>query len=183
MPQAFRDQTADYYILKPYTKQDLISAAQRASLLRLRQKKRIYIETFGRFNVYVDDKFVLFKSRIAKEILALLVHKRGTALGNKEAFFTIWEDEPYDHQTSTAYRKGLRKLKDTLSNFGIEDILISSGKEHRLDITKFDCDYYDFLNHDPDAIRKYQGEYMLDYSWGEETAAYLTSIKDPVSYE
>lgn len=180
MVEAFRDKGADYFIMKPYTSEDIRSVIERAKLLSVRQKKTIYIETFGRFNIYKDGKFIRFTSAIAKEILALLVDKRGTALGNKEAFYTIWEDRAYDHQTAASYRKGLRKLRDTLDEAGIRDILISSGREHRLDITKFDCDYYQFLEGEPEAIQKFRGEYMLDYSWGEETTATLSAMTNIV---
>lgn len=178
MVEAFRSRSADYYILKPYSHDDLQDAAHRAKLLSVRQKKRIYIETFGSFNIYLDGQILLFKSRIAKEIMALLVHKRGTALNNKEAFYIIWEDAPYTHEKATGFRKGIRKLKDVLEAAGISDILISSGKEHSLDISKVDCDYYDFLNGDIEATKKFNGEYMLDYSWGEETTAELIAIKN-----
>lgn len=177
MVEAFRSRSADYYILKPYSREDLQDAAHRAKLLSVRQKKRIYIETFGRFNIYLDGQILLFKSGIAKEIMALLVHKCGTALSNKEAFFTMWEDVPYTHEKATGLRKGMCKLKDILESAGISDILISSGKEHSLDISKVDCDYYDFLNGSIEATKKFHGEYMLDYSWGEETAAELIEIK------
>lgn len=176
MVEAFRDKAADYYLMKPYTSDDIKSVIARAKLLSVRQKKRIYIETFGRFNIYLDGNFVRFTSAIAKEIFALIVDKRGTALGNREAFYTLWEDRAYDHQEATCYRKGLKKLRDTLDAAGIGDILISSGKEHRLDISKVDCDYYQFLEGDPEAMQKFRDEYMLDYSWGEETTGVLLEM-------
>lgn len=36
-----------------------------------------------------------------------------------------------------------------------------------------ECDYYTYLV-EPDKYEKmFQGEYLFDYSWGEETLAYL----------
>ena len=45
---------ADYYLLKPYTKEDIEDVISRAKLLVKRQKKRIRIVTFGQFDVFVD---------------------------------------------------------------------------------------------------------------------------------
>ncbi len=32
---------------------------------------------------------------------------------------------------------------------------------------KLDCDYYRFLEGDPEAVNRYHGDYMPQYSWAE----------------
>ncbi len=177
MPDAFGRHNADYYIIKPYTQRDIIAVVSRAKLLSRRFAKRIYIETFGRFNVYLDGKPVTFTSQDAKELLALLVDRRGTALSTQEAFMTMWEDREYNRSTVVSLHKALRKLKDTLDKEGIGDLIIQlSPSEHRIDTDLFDCDYYQFLAGSPDAKKKYADHYMDNWSWGEETAAMLTDL-------
>ena len=38
---------------------------------------------------------------------------------------------------------------------------------------KLNCDYYRMLKGDMDAVNAYHGEYMVQYSWAELTAAQL----------
>lgn len=177
MADAFINEKADYYLLKPYTKEDVESVLSRAKLLSGRLKKRISIHTFGRFNVYIDGKPLIFASAKAKELLALLVDRRGNTLSNEEAYYLLYENRPYDNTQSSVYRKVLRRLKDTLSYGGIDDILISQPREYRLNEELFDCDYYEFLDGQTEAISRFNFEYMSEYSWGEETLARLTELK------
>ena len=41
---------------------------------------------------------------------------------------------------------------------------------------KIKCDYYDFLEGQPTAINAFMGEYMLQYSWAEETGGSLLDL-------
>ena len=178
MSEAFRTRAADYYVLKPYTKADVEAVFQRAKLLSRRLQKPVYIETFGRFTVYLNGTPLKFTSQDAKELLALMVDKRGTVLGNQEAFNQMWEEREFDHSTAVSLHKALRKLKDTLTSAGIGNLIEPvppSG--HRLNVDMVDCDYYQFLERDPEAVRKFCGEYMSEWTWGEETVGYLTSLK------
>src|SRR5699024_2760886 len=49
---------ADYYLTKPYDTKDIREVLERAKLLSARQKKRVYIRTFGRFDVFIDGQAV-----------------------------------------------------------------------------------------------------------------------------
>jgi hypothetical protein len=53
---------ADYYVFKPYTKEDVEDVLVRARLLSKRLEKPVFIRTFGNFEVFVDEKPVYFKS-------------------------------------------------------------------------------------------------------------------------
>lgn len=178
MQDAFTKRGADYYLVKPYTKHEIISVIERAKLLSKRFAKRIYIETFGRFGVYLDQKPVCFTSENAKELLAMMVDKRGTLLSNQSAFNYIWPNRIYNNESSVLLFKVQRRLKDTLAKYGIEELVIqASPSEYKVDVELFDCDYYQFLNNDYFAIKKYNGEYMDNWDWGETTAAYLQKLK------
>lgn len=178
MQKAFTEKKADYYMIKPYRKHDLEDVIARAKALSVRLKKPLYVETFGSFNMYHNGEAVKIQSGQARELLALLVSKRGTTLSNKEAFYTLWEDLPYTHTNAKKYYKALKKLKDSLRSAGLENILIRGGTGYRLDTAKFDCDYYQFLDNNPEAIKKFQGEFLTEYSWGEETCGLLMEQKN-----
>lgn len=174
MPDALSRRGADYYLVKPYTRAEIEAVVKRAKLLSKRFAKRIYIETFGRFNIYLDGVPINFTSMDAKELLALMVDRRGTALENREAFGEMWGDKPYENTSASSLHKALRKLKDTLDNAGIGDLLVRvSPNEHRVDTDLFDCDYYQFLNGDQSARQKFAGKYMANWTWGEDVAVQL----------
>ena len=62
-------------------------------------KHHIFIRTFGHFDVFVDGEAILFNHSKAKELLALLVDRRGGFVGATEAISCLWEDEPANNTT------------------------------------------------------------------------------------
>ena len=64
---------SDYYVFKPYSREDILDALNRARLLAKGQAKRVFIRTFGRFDVFIDEKLVKFSNAKSKELLALCV--------------------------------------------------------------------------------------------------------------
>ena len=170
---------ADYYVIKPYERQDVLDVIKRAKLLSGRLKKRIFIRTFGSFEVFLDDKPVYIRVAKAKELLALMVDKMGAILTPQEALDRIWEGRSYDSNSASVYRVNMKKLRDTLKEAGIDEILVDGNKRGKyLDTSRFDCDLYDFLDGDRKAVNSFNGEYMTDYSWAEARIGNLLEIKD-----
>ena len=58
------------YLVKPFSSAQLEYAVETARLLSKRGKKKIFVRTFGHFDVFVDDEPIMFKSHKAKELLA-----------------------------------------------------------------------------------------------------------------
>ena len=176
MPQALGDVDADYYLTKPYTQEDLNRVVARAKLLSRRLENRVQIYTFGAFRVFVDHKLVDFKVAKAKEMLALLVDKKGSGLTPAEIFTYLWGDKPFDSAHSASYRRCARALQEALKNVGAEHILKRSEQGWAIDIEAVDCDYYRLLDGDAEAKRNYNGIYLESYSWGEDTIAGLDKL-------
>ncbi len=173
----FIDMKADYFVLKPYTAADIRDVLERAKLLGGRLKKRVFIRTFGEFRVFVDGEPLLFSSKRAEELLALIVNKQGNYLSNKEAASRLWDPGEYDKQSASSYRKVLSRLEQFLEDKGIEDILLNSIHGRALNTKKVDCDLMDFLSGDPAALEAFHGRYMYQYSWGEEEVGPLVKRK------
>ena len=57
---------ADFYLTKPYDRKDIAEAIERARLLSARLKKRVYLRTFGKFDMFVDGQVVHFTNNKAK---------------------------------------------------------------------------------------------------------------------
>lgn len=170
---------ADYYLTKPYENADILEILDRARLLCGRQKKRVYFRTFGRFEVFVDGRSVYFPNAKAKELLALCVDHRGGSVTIEEAVDKLWENRAYDSRVKNLYRKAVMQIRQSLSEYGVEDVFSGNRGSCCLDSLKVECDYYMLLKGDPQATREWRvtGKYLEEYSWAEETNARLETLK------
>ena len=156
----------DYYIVKPYTQAVLEAMMDRLRLLASRQGKSIYIQTFGRFLVRKDGEPVPLTGK-AKEILALVVTRRGKEISNEEIYSTIWENRPYDNSSMGVYYNALKRLRDALAKAGLEGLLVSTARGQTVNVDLFDCDFYAWKDGVSDEKSAFEGEFMSEYSWGE----------------
>ena len=133
---------------------------------------RIFVRTFGYFDVFVDGNPIHFQGGQAKELMALLVDRRGGFLNSSEAIACLWENEPANKTTFARFRKVAMRLKRSLEEAGAADILESRGGERRVIPEKFRCDYYEYLDGGR-GERAAPTAYMTNYSWAESTLADL----------
>jgi PAS domain S-box-containing protein len=138
------------------------------------ERPKVFIRTFGYFDVFVGEKPVVFRNRKAKELLALLTDRRGGFVTSEEAVGFLWEDEPVTPVTLSRYRKVALRLKITLESYGIGDIVESVSGSRRLVPEAVRCDLYDYLSGSPRYASLFKGVYLQNYSWGEVTLAELT---------
>ncbi|MBQ7336403.1 MAG: PAS domain-containing protein [Clostridia bacterium] len=138
------------------------------------EQVRIDVRTFGYFDVFVNDKPIAFRNKKAKELLALLVDRRGGYVTSEEAIGYLWEDEPVSAVTLARYRKEALRLKNTLEEYGIADIVESVDGKRRLIPEKVRCDLYDYLSRKEEYAGLFKGSYLTNYSWGEMTLGELT---------
>lgn len=169
--EAYRNVRADYYMLKPYRSADVKDVLERARLLSKRQKKRVQIRTFGRFDIFIDEQVVQFRNAKAKELLALCVERKGGNVKMEEAIDKLWENSPVNENVKTRYRKAVAYLNALFAEYRVPDIFVSAYGNCHLNRDKVACDYYEFL--DSNEKPQFFGEYMHEYSWAEETAAWL----------
>ena len=127
---------ADYYMTKPYDSRDIKEVLERAKLLSARQKKRVYIRTFGRFDLFIDGKAVYFSNTKAKELLALCVDHRGGAVTIEEAADKLWEDRIYDSRVKNLYRKAVMQIRQIVSEYGVEEIFSGNRGSWQIDMVK-----------------------------------------------
>ena len=150
---------------------------ERASRMRMPlprtagEECRVFIRTFGYFDVFVDGVPLRFRGSQAKELMALLVDRRGGYLSSAEAIAYLWENEPANQLTLTRLRKVAMYLKRSLEEAGVADIIEFRGSMRRIVPERVQCDYYDFLLREGEA--SFPGNYMSNYSWAESTLANL----------
>ena len=158
------------YLLKPVSLEKLASEVR-----YVRGEKQpappphIHVKTFGYFDVYVDDKPISFKLAKSKEILAFLVDKQGSGVTRAELFAAIWEDGLYDRRMQKQLDVYIRSLRESLREYGAEEMLEMEKGVLRVRPEAFVCDAYLFCAGDSDTINAYRGEYMSAYSWASIT--------------
>lgn len=167
---------ADYYLMKPYSSEDFREVMQNARLLTRRQKKRVFIRTFGRFDLMIDDQVVDLANSKAKELLALCVDHKGGQVSIEEAVDKLWEDRPYDERVKNLYRKATMSLRKIFQEYELEEIFVSKRGSCYINSELIDCDYFEALENKKENLNyrdRIVGAYMPEYSWAEETNAQL----------
>lgn len=165
MKDAF-EMHASGYVLKPVTSEKI-----RKELDYLRfaiqpaYKKRVRFQTFGNFEVFIDEQPIKFKYKLTKEVLAYLVDRNGAFCTNGEIMAVLWGDESPD----SYFRTLIKDLRDTFAAAGCENILMRQKGKIGIVRERVDCDYYDWLDEKPQAVNLYRGEYMAQYGWAELT--------------
>lgn len=169
---------AQGYVLKPITREKISDAVHQIDLIAendavIEQEAGLVVRTFGAFEVFFDGVPVVWKRQKAKELLALLIDRRGASLNNVEIAKALWGD---DSKTALNYvQTVMASLRKTLREYGVEDVLVKSWNASSVDKTKLRCDLYDFLNGDAQAVSDYHGEYMTNYAWAKSTEAWLAN--------
>lgn len=159
---------ASGYVMKPIT-----PAKVQKELDNLRYpvkpagKNRVRFQTFGNFEMFIDNQIVKFRYDLTKEMMAYLVDRNGVICDNHEIMAVLWGDKC----APSYFRSLVKDLKDILREAGCEDIIDQQRGKIGIVREKVDCDYYDWLDGKPYAVNLYHGEYMAQYGWSEMTNA------------
>lgn len=139
----------------------------------------LYVQCFGNFEVFQADRSRLhFKRKKSKELFAYLVYRRGAACSNAEIASILFEDDDYSLKRQQYLQKIIAFMTETLAQAQAESVIIRNRGNISVDITRIQCDYYRFIEHDSDAARAWSGEFMTQYSWAEPTAGYIAETME-----
>lgn len=128
--------------------------------IETRAKNKIQVKCFGNFEIFHNGKPLSFKRAKSKELFAYLVDKEGALVNNHELSSILW-----DEYRPSYLRNLIADIQSALKMVDAEDVLIKGHEGLHIDVNKIDCDAYEFKKNNPDAIRMYRGEYMVQYSW------------------
>lgn len=156
----------DDYILKPYKSDTLEKMMEKMRLLVHRQKKEIYVQMFGNFNILKNGTPIPIRGK-AKEILALIMVKRGKEISNEEIYSTIWESRECSNVAMKVYYNAMKRLKDSLEKYDMQNLIFSTARGQMANTDLFDCDYYAWQDHNMEKHERFDGEFLTEYSWGE----------------
>ncbi len=170
---------ADYCVLKPYGIPDVEDAMMRVRLLAKRLKKRVRVEAFGKFEVYVDEQPVIFGNKKARELFAFCIHRDGAAVTMEEVIDTLWQERPYDDKVKRLYRKAVGAVKSTFEKLGATEIFCNNRGGCYVMKRLVDCDLYKLVDEGifPMTMKEFtEKSYMSQYSWAEERVPQLMAL-------
>lgn len=152
------------YLMKPLTEAKVQNAL---SYLRypVAEEKKVIVQCFGNFEVFMGGQPVRFRYIRTKELFAYLIDRRGV-VSTKEIMAALFEED-----TKGSYFRNLKvDLIGTFEALGMEEFIVQ--ERGRLGIRRdlVECDYYEYLD---GRTELFHGEYMSQYSFAEETLAHL----------
>ena len=160
---------ASGYLMKPISAEDV--QAEIDNIKGIRQKEKpLTVKCFGDFEVYVKDEKLVFKRLKTKELFAFLIDRKGAGMTAKQICAVLFPDDMDDTKNAAYLRQLVMDLKNTLRAVGAENVLRHETPCYRVDTSLLQCDYFSYLE---TGRPEFHGEYMMQYSWAEETCAML----------
>lgn len=160
---------ASGYLMKPISAKDVQAEIDNIKGIRPIIKP-LFVKCFGNFEVLYNGDMLPFKRKKTKELLAVLIDRNGAGMTMKQICAILFPDNTDDEKNSAYLRQLMMDLKNTLKTIGMEEILEHQTPYYRIDSTKIQCDYFDYIKC---GTPRFFGEYMKQYSWAEETCAML----------
>lgn len=148
---------------------------------------RVYITTFGSFEIFVGGVAIPWKNSKTKELLAFLVDSRGASVSSQAIKKALWGNAP-EQKAASNYHTTLHNLRKKLESNGLSALLKGTRGSQQVNTDLFDCDLYEFEHYVEDgsesACRKafalYKGRYLENnaYPW-----SHLTKLRIDIEFE
>lgn len=114
------------YLLKPVQKADLERELTFLYGEDNTTQKRIRVQTFGNFEVWVDGEKLSFGRQKAKELFAYLVGRRGAGVTTREACAVLFEDGDYNRSRKSNFQNIVADMRSTLKRVGADNVICKS---------------------------------------------------------
>ena len=135
----------------------------------------IFIQTFCGFDVFINNQMIYFPRKKAKELLAILVDKRGGSVTISQLAYMLYEEVP-----EITAKKNIRvlahRLRKTLKEHECEELLVHRRGIYSVNTQSFTCDLYELLSGNKTYMAAYTGNYMSEYVWAAQTVPYLNVV-------
>jgi len=169
---------ASGYVKKPVTREKIEEEMQnlRHPIEVRDDSKKVYVQCFGNFEVFVDGVPVKFSRARAKELFAYLIDRQGASCTMNEVAAVLFEDGDDSKSMKTHLRVIVNALQSALKDAGAKNVIIKEFNKISVNVKAISCDYYTYKASPMDSFNSYRGEYMAQYSWAEATNA--TILRD-----
>ena len=152
---------ASGYVTKPVSEEKIkVEMNELGNAIALKSKTKLQVKCFGNFEVFHNGEIVKFSYKKSKEVFAYLVDREGSSVNINELNAAMWEE---DHKSYL--RNLIADIQQTLKGLGCSDVFVKTHNGCSINPDKIDCDAYEYKKDNPDAIRMYRGEYMIQYPW------------------
>lgn len=152
---------ASGYVSKPVSEAKIKEEIDElTNTINLKPTKKLQVKCFGNFEIFYNGEPLKFAYQKSKEVLAYLIDREGSSISINELNAVLWEE---DHKSYL--RNLIADIQQTLKTIDCSDVFIKRHSECSIDVSKIDCDAYEYKKDNPDAIRMYRGEYMVQYPW------------------
>ena len=166
---------ASGYLLKPITEEQVRTALENLRYpVTVQEPPRLTVRCFGDFEAWCGGEPVRFGRNKSKMLLAFLIDRNGAMCDTGQILCAIWPEESANASRRSQVRVFVSDLQTTLTRLGVGEALIRRHGQVGINKALVDCDYYQYLRGDSEALRQFHGEYMSQYSFGEPTLAALT---------
>lgn len=136
-------------------------------------RDKVYVKTFGGFDLYYKGELVHFPSKKAKELLAVLIDRKGKPITLTQLAEILLEGGRSETMAKQAVYLAWYRLKQSLKARGMEGIVIKRRRTYMINKELILCDSYDMLGQVKGASNHFTGQYMPEYSWAEVTLSSL----------
>ena len=157
------------YLMKPITAEAVQKEIDHIKGVKATEKL-LEIRCFGNFEVLYNGESLPFRRKKAKELLAVLVDRKGAGMTAKQICAILFPDDTDDVKNAAYLRQLVLDLKNTLKTIHAEDVFKHETPYYRIDTDFVNCDYLSFLE---TGKPSFLGEYMTQYSFAEYTNANL----------
>ena len=171
---------ASGYLLKPVKDRELATVLNNLRNPVPQPEKLLTVHCFGRFEVFFEEKPVIFQRQRSKELLAYLISLRGASDSRENICDALFEDVEHMDKWGQNFKIIVHSLRKTLEKYGFENLLIHSRNRYAIETSLLQCDYFDYVTGKPalPPATDYQGEFMTQYSWAERYIYMLETIRN-----
>ena len=149
------------YITKPVNENKIKTEIDELdNVINLKSEKKLQVKCFGNFEIFHNGSPVKFSYQKSKEVFAYLIDREGSSINVNELNAILWEE---DHKSYL--RNLIADIKQSLKSIDCDDVFVKKFNGYSIDVNKIDCDAYEYKKDNPDAVRLYRGEYMIQYPW------------------
>ena len=160
---------ASGYLMKPVSNEDVQGEIDNIKGVR-KKEKLLEVKCFGNFEIFVKGERLSFKRSKTKELFAFLIDRKGAGMTAKQICAVLFPDDTDDVKNTAYLRQLIMDLKNALKTVGADAAFCHETPFYRVDTSLIKCDYFSYLE---TGKPEFLGEYMTQFSWAEETCAYL----------